>query len=138
MADFKFVRALNGMTPQTELVIAGGAMEVGDIVIHSSDKVIKATGDDTVAEIAGLCLGKYQEDGVAIADEDLVQILPLGPDILLEGTVNAAGDAIGTAVGIDLTSTVLSFDSTETNKVGYVYKVVDADDYLVQVRMAAL
>lgn len=134
MADFKFVRALNGMTPQTELVTAGGAMEVGDIVVHSSGKVTKAADNPTKATLAGLCLGKHQEDGAAIADGDLVQVLPIGTDAILEGIQKTTASNPGTEVGIDLTGTDLSFEAAG-NKVGQIFKVIDATARIVQVRM---
>lgn len=146
MADFKFVRVLNGMTPQTELMTAGGAMEVGDLVVAAGDnsegiatKVTKAAGNATRATIVGVCEGKHQEDGVAIADGDLVQVLPLATDVLLEGKViDATLPNVNTQVGVDVTSTVQAFEAAETNKVGRIYKIVDATNKVVQVRMAAV
>lgn len=146
MADFKFVRALNGMTPQTELMTAGGAMEVGDFVIAAGDnnegaatEVTKAGGNPARSTIVGLCLGKHQEDGTAIASGDLVQVLPIVGEAIIEGSViDATLPNVNAQVGIDVTSTVQSFEAAETNKVGRIFKVVDATNKVVQVRMAAV
>lgn len=142
MADFRFVRALNGMTPQTELRTAGGAMEVGDLVIAAGDnnediatKVTKAAGNPARATIVGLCLGKHQEDGTAIADGDLVQILPLHVGgLILEGpAIDATLPNVNAQVGMDVTSTVQTFEAAETNKIGRIFKVVNATAKIVQV-----
>lgn len=146
MADFKFVRALNGMTPQTELMTAGGAMEVGDLVIAAGDnnegiatEVTKAAGNPARSTIVGVCEGKHQEDGEAIADGDLVQVLPLATDVILEGKViDSTLPNVNTQVGVDVTTSVQTFEAAETNKVGRIYKVVDATNKIVQVRMAAV
>lgn len=144
MADFRFVRALNGMTPQTELVTAGGVIEVGDFVIYEDTgvgparKVIKATNSATRQKIAGLCLGKHQENGVAIAEGDLIQILPVGDSMLIEGVAkDATVPVVGTAVGLDVTSTVQTFEFAEEIKIGRVYAVVDATAKVIQVRVFA-
>lgn len=143
MADFRFVRALNGMTPQTELRTAGGAMEVGDLVVAAGDnnvdiatKVTKAANSAVRGTIVGLCLGKHQEDGVAIADGDLVQILPLTGDVILEGTVkDATIPNVNAEVGLDVTSTVQTFEGAELVKIGRVFKVLDATAKTIQVHM---
>lgn len=142
MADFTFVRALNGMTPQTELRTAGGAMEVGDLVIAAGDnnediatEVTKAAGNPARSAIVGLCLGKHQEDGEAIASGDLVQILPLHTGgIILEGNViDGTLPNVNAQVGMDVTSTVQAFEAAETNKIGRIFKVVNASAKIVQV-----
>ena len=144
MADFKFIRTLTGMTPQTELVTAGGAMEVGDFVIYEDTgvgvarKVTKAANSAPRRTIAGLCLGKHQEDGDAIADEDLVQILPIGDNFLIEGIAkDSTVPVVGTAVGLDVTSTVQTFEGAEAVKIGRVHKVIDATAKVIQVRIFA-
>ncbi len=139
MAAFTFVRALNGMTPQTELMTAGGAMAVGDAVIHASGKVTKTADNPDKKTLAGICMGKHQEDGITIADEDLVQVLPISTDSLLEGVQkDAEVSNPGTEVGIDLTGTTLTFESAGANKVGQVYKVIDAEAKIIQVRMYSI
>jgi len=143
MADFTFVRALNGMTPQTELRTAGGAMEVGDLVVAGGDAlagvastVDKAANSALRGTIMGLCLGKSQEDGSAIADGDLVQILPLTGDVLLEGVAKDASLVnVNAEVGLDVTADVQTFEGAETNAIGRIYKVVDATAKIVQVIM---
>lgn len=144
MADFKFVRTLEGMTPQTELVTAGGAMEVGDLVIYGTAgegiarKVTKAANSAPRRTIAGICLGKHQEDGEAIADTDLVQILPLGDGFLVEGIAkDATVPEAGAAVGLDVTSNDQTFEKAEAVKIGRVHKVIDATAKVIQVRIFA-
>lgn len=144
MADFKFVRALNGMTPQSELMTAGGAMEVGDIVVYADDtnvgpltEVTKAGDAATRATMAGLCLGKHQEDGDAIADGDLIQVLPFTDDLILEGTQSDTLEGVGTAVDLDVTSAVQSVVTTATAPFARIYKIVDATAKTVQLRLLA-
>lgn len=147
MADFRFVRALNGMTPQTELMTAGGAMEEGDIVVAGGDnnegiatEVTKAADTVTRATIVGLCLGKHQEDGVAIASGDLVQVLPFhSGGIILEGTIkDATIPNVNTTVGIDVTSNVQTIEGAETDKVGVLYKIVDSTAKTGQIVITAV
>jgi hypothetical protein len=84
-------------------------------------------------------MGKHQEDGITIADEDLVQVLPISTDSLLEGVQkDAEVSNPGTEVGIDLTGTTLTFESAGANKVGQVYKVIDAEAKIIQVRMYSI
>lgn len=144
MADFRFIRTLEGMTPQTELVTAGGAMAVGDLVVYGTSaegigrKVTKAGNSATRKTIAGICMGKHQEDGEAIADNDLVQILPLGDGFLVEGTAkDATVPGAGDAVGLDVTSNDQTFEKAEAVKIGRVHKVVDATAKIIQVRIFA-
>lgn len=135
MGDFRFVRCLNGMTPQAELVTAGGAMEVGDLVIAAGDnnegiatKVTKAAANAARSTIVGLCLGRETgAEDATIGDGDLIQILPLHVSgIILEGNViDATLPNVNAQVGLDVTSTKQAFEAAETNKIGRVFKIIN-------------
>lgn len=143
MADFKFVRVLNGMTPQTELMTAGGAMEVGDIVIYGTSgegietKVTKAGDAAARGTMVGICEGKHQEDGEAIADGDLIQVLPFTTDMILEGKQSDTLVDVGDELELNVASDVQTFVESATESFARIYKITDTTNKVVQVRILA-
>ena len=141
MADFTFVRALNGMTPQTELRTAGGAMEVGDLVVFGTSgediaaKVTKAGDAATRATLAGVCQGKHQEDGEAIADGDLIQMMPLTSDMLLECTQSDTLGDVGDSLDLNVASDVQTVVATAAAPMAKIFKIVDTTAKTIQIRL---
>jgi len=138
MADFKVVRTLSGSAPQAERVLAGDAMEVGDLLIWSLDAndVAKAANSATRKTLAGICHGKQSEDGDAIANGDYIMMYPLEPGMIIEGLCkDTTLPYIGEVVGLDVTSTVQKFEHAEVVPIGRVFKIVDAGDKIIQVRI---
>jgi hypothetical protein len=84
---------------------AGGAIAVGDPLVYSSAKLIKATGGNDSGKIIALAASTASGDGATVL------AVPLTPDVVVKIPI-ATGDtlAAGTACGLDATTLVLSDD----------------------------
>lgn len=119
MADFRIVKG-NGPDGalRTMTLTASGAIEEGDLVTITAGVAVKvATGG---AAVAGIAL-----EAVANGASGLFGKLDSGT--VIEGTdISATDIVVGDLVGIDVTSTVQTFDATESNKTFRCTKVVTA------------
>jgi hypothetical protein len=135
MGDFNYVRPLNGMIPQLEKFVAGGACEVGDMLIWSSGKVVKAGDAATKPNvIAGLAMQ------AAAADGSVISVMPIVRDALIEGLVkDSTIPNVGAALHVDVTSNVMKFEGAAAGTSAgcfQLYKVVNATGKVIQARYA--
>jgi hypothetical protein len=119
------------VTPEYEQRPLGGTVEEGDILVWSSNALVKA-GDDEAASALFLAM-EGGESG------DTVTVMRITRETIIEGTqLGTLGD-IGDAMGLDLTSTDLTFDpsATPANEHFEVYRIVDESAKTIQCRFIA-
>lgn len=104
---------------------AGGAIAIGDALVYSSAKLIKATGGNNTGRIVALAAS------AAAADGDTVLAVPLTPDVVFRAPIHT-GDtlAAGTPCGIDATTLELSDDEAAAYYRVYMLEVnADSNAY---------
>lgn len=97
---------------------AGGAIAIGDPLVFSSAKLVKATGGNSAVAIVAVAAAAASGDGATVL------AVPLTPDVLVKIPIHT-GDtlAAGTCCGIDTTTMELSDDETSVYYRVYMLEV---------------
>ena len=113
MGDMAIVRGSVTGTPRAKKMLAGGAIEEGDLVTTTAGEAIKVADDG--AAVTGVAME-------AAADTETLMVFILGSGTYVEG-VNLDAAVIGDLVGVNVTSTNQKFEKGGSNKTFKVVKV---------------
>lgn len=110
MADFRFIKSLVGDTPEIQSGTLAETVEAGDIGNFTSSTIEKVDDNDTATDLVLIL-----EGGDAA---DTVPFIWLDPWILIEGTAKGTVGGIGSMQSIDVTSNVITVETSTLQSTG--------------------